>query len=436
MDTKTKKYDTIILGGGLAGLYCAREILKARPSTSLVVVEKYKMLGGRAVTFQKDIQGVGSVQWEIGAGRISNKHTLVLKLLREYNLKTIPISPALVYKKDGTSPIEPNLFEPSLELLLAPLQSLPSKILATHTLEEILIQIHGTVATKEWMNRFPYHAEMVTYRADEALDEFFGEMKTHEGYSIVAEGLSALSQKMSEDIVQRGGILLTENECVEVGGNTNEAWIRVRVGSPFGPSASKRPIRFLHGKKLICALPYDALKKLDFFKKFSILKHLTMEPLIRMYAVFPLVGGKAWFSEIPRVVTTLPIRYLLPMDKSKGTIMISYTDSKFSEHFMKLNKQEGEEGVEREVMEQVRSLFPEKKIPNPLYFKIHEWPAGVSYWLPGTYEPKKLSEEALVPFPEKYPTIYLCGETFSLRQGWIEGALEHAELLLRKKLLK
>lgn len=435
MEEKLKKYDFIILGGGLAGLYCAREILKARPSASLVLIEKYKMLGGRAVTFQKEIPGVGSVQWEIGAGRISEKHTHVLQLLREYGLKTIPISPDLVYKKDGDSSIEPNYFEPSLSLTLAPLKELPAQVLATHTLEELLTKIHGTRVTKELMNRFPYHAEMVTYRADEALDEFFGEMKTHEGYSIVAEGLSALAEKMSEDIVQRGGIFLTENECIGVGGDKKEAWIDVRVGSPFGPIASKRPVRRLHGKKLICALPYDALKKLDFFKKFSALKHVTMEPLIRMYAVFPVNTGKAWFSDIPRVVTTLPVRYILPMDKSKGTIMISYTDSKFSEYFMNLNKKEGEEGVQKEVMHEIRTLFPEKKIPNPLYFKIHEWPAGVSYWLPGTYEPNKLSQEALVPFPEKHPNIYVCGESFSLRQGWMEGALEHAELLLRKKIL-
>ena len=436
MEEKLKKYDFIILGGGLAGLYCAREILKAKPSASLVLVEKYKMLGGRAVTFQKDIPGIGPVQWEIGAGRISNKHTLLLQLLREYNLNTVPISPDLVYRKDGNSPIEPNLFEPSLEVVLAPLQTLPNHILATHTLQELLIKIHGTEATKEWMNRFPYHAEMVVYRADEALDEFFGEMKSHEGYSVVAEGLSALAEKMSEEIVQRGGILLTENECVAVGGDKKEAWVDLRVGSPFGSGKGSRPIRHLCCKKLICALPYDALKKLSFFTKFSVLKHLTMEPLIRMYAVFPLVNGKSWFSDLPRVVTTLPVRYILPIDKSKGTIMISYTDSKFSEHFMKLNKQEGEEGVEHEVMREIRTLFSEKKIPNPLYFKIHEWPAGVSYWLPGNYEPKNLSEEAIVPFPEKHPNIYVCGETFSLRQGWMEGALEHAEFLLRKKILK
>jgi monoamine oxidase len=425
-------YDYCILGGGLAGLYCAREILKQKPSCSLVLIEKYKMLGGRAVTFHKTIEGVGPVQWEIGAGRISTKHVMLHKLLREYGLHTVPISSDLVYKENGNSPIEPNFFEPSLDALLVPFKNLSKEILAKHTLKELLIEIQGKKETKEWMNRFPYHAEMVLYRADEALVEFTGEMKSHEGYSVCVEGLGKLSEKMAEDIVQRGGVLLTENECVEISGDKKQISVEVRVGSPF--TKERRPLRTIECKKLICALPWDALKKLSFFDRFAGLKHITMEPLIRMYAVFPTQKGKCWFSDLPRVVTELPIRYILPIDKSKGIIMISYTDSDFARKFMTIEKQKGKEAVEKEVLKEVRSLFPEKTIPDPYFFKIHTWPAGVSYWLPGSYEPSRLSKEALVPYPEKYPNVFLCGESFSLRQGWIEGALEHADLLLKKLL--
>jgi monoamine oxidase len=429
-----KIYDYIILGGGLAGLYCARELLKQYPSRSVVLVEKYKMLGGRAVTFQKTLPGIGPIQWEIGAGRISTEHTMVLSLLREYGLKTAPIGSELVYKKDGDSPLEDNLFEPSLNAFLKPLRDLSKEILATHTLEQLLIKVHGPAKTKEWMNRFPYHAEMVVYRADEAMNEFTGEMKSHEGYSIVVDGLSALAEKMAEDIVQRGGVLLPENEVVAVGGDKKLAWAEMRVGSPFGPGKGKRPIRRLTGKKLICALPVNVLQELSLFQKVPLIKRVTMEPLTRMYAVFPLVKGKAWFFNLPRVVTTLPIRYILPIDKSKGTIMISYTDSKFARYFTKIQAKEGEEGVQKEVMKQVRELFPEREIPDPLYFKIHEWPAGVSYWLPGKYSPSQVSQEMLRPLPKSHPNLYVCGESFSLRQGWMEGALEHADLLLKKYL--
>jgi monoamine oxidase len=97
---------------------------------------------------------------------------------------------------------------------------------------------------------------------------------------------------------------------------------------------------------------------------------------------------------------------------------------------MEILDKEGEKGLEKEVMTDLRALFPERDIPKPVFFKPHPWTSGVTYWLPGTYSPEKESYEALHPFPKQFPNLYVCGESFSLRQGWIEGAIEHAELLL------
>ena len=78
-------------------------------------------------------------------------------------------------------------------------------------------------------------------------------------------------------------------------------------------------------------------------------------------------------------------------------------------------------------MKDLRELFPEREIPDPVLFDYYAWPDGVTYWLPGNYDPAKVSREALHPFE----TIYVCGESFSMRQGWMEGALEHAAELLK-----
>jgi monoamine oxidase len=111
------------------------------------------------------------------------------------------------------------------------------------------------------------------------------------------------------------------------------------------------------------------------------------------------------------------------MSEESGTAMISYTDNVFAKHFMKMNT----ELMEKEVMKDLRELFSERDIPDPTFFKAHPWTDGVSYWLPGNYKPAHVSVEALKPGPG----IYVCGESFSLRQGWMEGALEHAAILLR-----
>lgn len=406
-------YDVLIIGGGIAGLYCARQLLRAHPSTRLVLCEHYKVLGGRMATYHKTLPGGLDVQWEIGAGRISDSHLRLHALLREYGLHTSPIGPELMYKESGKAPLERNIFEPSLDILFGPLVGLPSDILEKHTLQELLISIHGKKATQNWMDRFPYHSELVYLRADEGLREFTNEMKSHEGFSVCVEGLGALPQKIAAECVERGAVILTQYTCTGLG----KGWAEF---------TSEGLSRKIHAKKIICALHAKAMRSIPFFKGFSTLKKIQMEPLTRMYAVFPLRGGKSWFHGLPRIVTPMPIRYVLPIDESKGVIMISYTDSKFSRAF-------SGKDPETEVMKEIRALFPEKDIPDPLLFKVHEWEEGVSYWLPGSYDVKEESERALVPFPKVYPGLFVCGESFSERQGWVEGALEHAALLLKKK---
>ncbi len=417
-----KTYDIVIVGAGIAGLFCAREILKRQPGVSLIVCEKYSKLGGRAVSYRKDLGGkVGTVGWEIGAGRISQAHKHVLGLLKEYGLHTIPIRPDLQYRESGAAPFEPNFFEPSLGILLKPLSVLPPEILGNHTLKELLVKIHGATETQRWMDRYPYHSEVVWMRADRALAEFNGEMGSHEGYFVCKEGLSALIEALAKDVRERGGEIVTHYDLQSCDGTVCQ----------FKTDNGQEEIE---GKEaVILALHAGALRKLLMFKEWYILHHVRMEPLFRIYAVFPKgADGKVWFEGLPRIVTPEPIRYFLPMDASKGTAMVSYTDSRFARHYMGIYKEKGEKGLELQIVKDLRSVFPEFHVPRPVFFKPHPWTDGVTYWLPGHYSPEKETLEALHPFPFKYPKVYVCGESFCLRQGWMEGAIEHAELLLEK----
>jgi len=75
-------------------------------------------------------------------------------------------------------------------------------------------------------------------------------------------------------------------------------------------------------------------------------------------------------------------------------------------------------------MKDVRSLFPELTIPEPTFFKSHSWSTGATYWLPGLYSPETLSKESIQPL-SSMPHVFLCGESWSMKQAWVEGALEH-----------
>ena len=107
--------------------------------------------------------------------------------------------------------------------------------------------------------------------------------------------------------------------------------------------------------------------------------------------------------------------------------MISYTDGKDTHYYHNVLKARDEKGLEIVVMKDIRALFKssqEINIPDPILTKAHYWGTGASYWLPGNYDPETISKEALRPRKD-FPGLYMCGESWSMRQAWIEGALEH-----------
>lgn len=419
-------YDVIIVGSGMAGLHCAVEVLRAHPHTRLAVFEKYRGFGGRAHTFHGRAGG-HAVQWEAGAGRISERHTLLLDLLRRYKLTWIPIGSGIQYKEDATSPLEPNAFEPAIPAILDPLAGLPAEVLATSTLRQLLTRIHGAAFTDKFLIRFPYRAELEIMRADRALALFQEEMRVQAGYGICKEGLGELVNRMSADAERRGARFFSQHELIEV----REGEAEFRAGPPAdGPS---RPAVVIKAAEIILALPVAALARVHPFKSWPAMKHLRMTPLLRVYGVFPLEKGKPqWYEEYGgRIVTANPVRYVIGGNPAQGTCQISYTDSQDAEYWIRRIQEKGEKAVGEEILGELRRLL-KPTIPAPQLIKTHAWVEGVTYWLPGRYDPGEISEAALTPFPDRMPGVHVCGESFSLRQGWIEGALEHAELLLRR----
>jgi monoamine oxidase len=159
-----------------------------------------------------------------------------------------------------------------------------------------------------------------------------------------------------------------------------------------------------------------------------LLKQIGTAALIRMYAIFPREArsGRVWFDGMPKVVTAGRLRYVIPINAEKGLIMISYTDGDDTNYWRALDGARLEDAVLREA----RALFPDRVIPAPTYLKKHDWTSGCSYWLPGAYDLETAVDAAHHPADG----VYVCGESVSRAQTWMEGALESAQRVL--KLLK
>ena len=128
----------------------------------------------------------------------------------------------------------------------------------------------------------------------------------------------------------------------------------------------------IKAKKVIVAVTRDAVAELPCFKDLPILKQVKMRPLVRIYAVFPRVNGATWFDGLQKFVCQKPVRYVIPIDPKRGVIMISYTDGEDAEYWIKKEaKAESVAVLTKEIMQQIRALFPDKRIPDPTLVKVH-----------------------------------------------------------------
>ena len=424
------QYDCIVVGAGISGLYATRELLKRHPGWRIALAERYKGFGGRTYSYwpNKDFDGV---HWEMGAGRIHKDHKHLMGLVKEYGLHWIPIGDEIGFKAGPKAPIEPNTFESlTVPTMLGPLAALSKDLLAKHTIEELMVKVYGLEATKDALAKFPYRAEMNTLRADLALAGFLegGEMSSHKGYGVLQEGFSELVARMKAEIQERGGICLSRHQLINLKKVPSSS--ATDLTFKFGYPEKGEPhgtIQLRAEKCVVLALHRDAVAELPVFQGWRTLKLLKTQPLLRCYAIF---RDSSWFSGMGRVVTPDLPRYILPMDPSKGTLMISYTDAENTVRYTEIQEKGGDKALEKAVLKDVRRLFPEKRIPNPEFFRSHPWKTGCTYWLPGNYDPEKVSAESCHPLPSALPSVYLCGESWSIRQAWVEGALEQTKKCL------
>jgi hypothetical protein len=408
--------DIVIVGAGISGFYVATELLRWRRSLRVVLADRYKFLGGRTFTFH----GKGGVKWEEGAARIADNHEMIRTLCRRHRIGLVPIGGDLTFKAAGRAP-EPDNFIAGLPVILGPLRGLPAATLGNSTIRELLEKLHGRSAMEEILIRYPYRAELDVMRADLALELFAGEFSSFSGYSVLREGFSELIRRMEREFLAAGGQILRQHELVSLGPGGQS--LTFAVGPPSEGLA--RPTTQILCRAAVLAIPVVAVAKLREFSGHPLLRQLRMEPLLRVYSIYP--KGSA-IERLPKMVTPGPNRFVIP--NGGNVLQVSYTDSSDAEPLMARLKQDGEAALGRYLTGTLEEIVGER-LPAPTFTKAHKWGAGVTYWLPGDYSPAEASRAAVRPLPETYPAVFLCGESYSMRQCWVEGALEHAALALR-----
>lgn len=417
-----RNYDICILGAGFAGLYCAIECAKKWPNASIVILEKYNYVGGRAITFHRNIPGHGSFQWENGAGRIHSSHKWVVDLVDKYGLTKIPIEGGLEMRVPGKSdPITVD-FEKYIKSLNV--AALSKEVLLENTLDSILTSVAGPEEARNLMNTYEYRSEVDTLRADRALEALNGELGHGKGFFVIKEGFSYLVEKLQNEAEKLGVTILkkhsaTNLEKLESEGGSYKVFVKDHIPIKAG--------------KVVVAIPRDAVAELPCFKNLPLLQKVKMRPLVRMYAIFPKsANGGSWFQDLKKFVCDFPIRYVIPVNPNTGVIMISYTDGPEAEYWIRMQTEKGDAWVQAEVMKQIRMVLSHLEIPDPFFFKIHPWSDGCSYWVPGSYDFLQESLKSVKPLPKQLPGVYMCNESWAYAQCWVKCAIDQADLCFKK----
>ena len=399
-------HDVIVIGGGIAGLYAAQECIVR--GASVMLLEKSERIGGRLQTIYQD-----GYHYEAGAGRYSNNHVHLRKLLKRYRLTEVPNSKQ--YRYNGhASPVQP-----ILKQLMTGVQHISKEELIHSTFKQICERVIGRQKTALLINAFGYNAEFDLANAHTAIQMFTRDFMTRSYFSC-KEGYGELIKRMEALVRWKGTIHMS----------TTVHNIEQRDKHCFVHASDAKGMRHTHTcKAVICAIPQKELLELEQFdaSQRALLRSVTPVSLHRIYGQFPH-SPKPWFAGMFRTSTDDPIRQFIPVDKKHGIAMLSYSDTRYADEW-KRHVDKGQKHLQAHLLNHLRTVFPQPiNIPAPNWIRSFYWQEGVHLWKKG------IDVDDIMPKVQfifgKYGRVFVAGEAYSKIQGWIEGALESVDEIM------
>ena len=424
------KINNLIIGGGITGLYLAYK----SNINNTVIVEKSYRLGGRIHTYDKQ-----NMKYDTGAGRLSSNQKLIMKLISELKLDNdlIKIDKKKHYFLNNKYyKNEKELFndynvknysgiDKLWKYVLNHKKSNDEKYLQNINLIAHLHNILDSHEVDLLLDTFGYISETVELNAYNAILTLKRDFDVEKNdFYFLLNGLSQVVNKL-EIILQERGVKILKGYYLKDFNNITKNAIIV------SDDLTENNYKYKNIFFTICRKDYF---NIPFFRKkkyMNVLNSVTEGRLMRIFAKYPLnKNGKAWFNNLPKLITDNPILFVIPMNPDSGLIQISYSDSYFAEYWNNMNT---EEEIIENLNKYLNKIYPDKKIPNPEFITLHYWPSGVHYWKP-KFNSLNIRDQINEIFNKD--NIYILGETYSNNQAWIEGALDTVENYLKKNVQK
>jgi monoamine oxidase len=448
--------DVAIVGGGIAGLYAAWRLAMAG-GRRIHLFEASGRLGGRIHT----LHPAPGLTVELGAQSVRNDHHLLIRLLRELCIDTAPEQgdgAGLAHLRGRTRSLaeirkarwrRPFAYDVAVRLqrggggrLLreARKRSAGAAGLATD-LGPRLSQLLSAEEISYLSDRSGYdfwttqaNAEAVLGWAEQNL--FKG---AHQLFDIPS-GMSSLVYALAAAARGRGVEIVTDCRLTGLECDANGS---VTLGFGAGP----QPVR---AASVILALPKAGISGIDGFNRLG-----TVRALLAAVDAWPVVTSAilypdCWWTPIgfrtAIAVTDLPLGMIRHFGAEgwrghdgMGALAM-FANGERSTFWRERSLPDGEwlapdHPAMAEIRRMVETVYGPKlgrAPPVPLKAMIRDWTAapfggGFHLWAAGS-RPGEAGALALQPVADG--PVHICGEAWSPRQAWIEGALETAESML------
>lgn len=412
------KYDIIIIGSGIAGLYAAYNIKKTSPNTSFLILEKNKKkwIGGRAKT---DLFYGTEIVTGAGIGR-KKKDKLLYKLLNELKFKT---------NEFKFKPFYSNMFKPlSVKNTIEYLRTEFKKYKGPRvTFKQFAKDLLGDKVYDQFLlsvgNTDYEYADIYDTLYDYGMDDDYCCFKAFRVpwrqlitklAKIIGKKHFRFSTNVSSLIRSDDNFIINSDndkqyKCNKVIVATTITGIRTLL---------RRPIRGARD---------------HYAAEYPIYNDIEGQPFLRLYGKFNK-NSIPIMKEYVKGYTCLPgpLQKIIPMNPDKGIYMIAYNDNNNTLK-LKNNLENTKENMILYCDLIEKSLGIPSNSLNLIAIKAYYWQIGTHYYKPLNQSIYKDRSEfiKIAQHPEK--GILVVGEVVSKNQGWVEGALKSVLKVLNKK---